>query len=43
MLRPEWAALAMSASTVTLTLNALFLNRGRYDDKALAEVSNAPA
>jgi Cu2+-exporting ATPase len=31
MLRPEWAALAMSASTVTVTLNALMLNRVRFD------------
>ncbi len=29
LLRPEWAALAMSASTVTVTLNALLLNRWR--------------
>ena len=27
LLRPEWAALAMSASTLTVTLNALLLNR----------------
>ena len=27
LLRPEWAALAMSASTVTVTINALLLNR----------------
>jgi Cu2+-exporting ATPase len=27
LLRPEWAALAMSASTVTVTVNALLLNR----------------
>ena len=27
LLRPEWAALAMSASTVSVTLNALLLNR----------------
>lgn len=27
LLRPEWSALAMSASTVTVTLNALLLNR----------------
>ena len=26
LLRPEWAALAMSASTVSVTLNALLLN-----------------
>ncbi len=30
MLRPEWAALLMSASTVIVTLNALLLNRVRY-------------
>jgi P-type Cu2+ transporter len=30
LLRPEWAALAMSASTVTVTLNALLLNRARF-------------
>jgi Cu2+-exporting ATPase len=29
-LRPEWAALAMSASTVTVTINALLLNRVRF-------------
>jgi Cu2+-exporting ATPase len=29
LLRPEWSALAMSASTVTVTLNALLLNRVR--------------
>jgi Cu2+-exporting ATPase len=29
LLRPEWSALAMSASTVTVTLNALHLNRVR--------------
>jgi len=29
LLRPEWAALAMSASTVTVTLNALLLHLGR--------------
>jgi P-type Cu2+ transporter len=27
LLRPEWAALAMNASTVTVTINALLLNR----------------
>jgi Cu2+-exporting ATPase len=31
LLRPEWAALAMSASTVTVTINALLLNRIRFD------------
>ena len=30
LLRPELAALAMSASTVTVTLNALLLNRVRF-------------
>jgi len=30
LLRPEWAALAMSASTVTVTINALLLNRVDY-------------
>jgi cation transport ATPase len=30
LLRPEWAALAMSASTVTVTINALMLNRLRF-------------
>lgn len=29
LLRPEWSALAMSASTITVTLNALLLNRVR--------------
>lgn len=32
LLRPEWSALAMSASTVTVTLNALLLNRVRLSD-----------
>ena len=31
LLRPEWSALAMSASTVTVTINALLLNRVRFD------------
>jgi len=30
LLWPEWAALAMSASTVTVTINALLLNRVRF-------------
>lgn len=34
LLRPEWAALAMSASTITVTLNALLLNRVRFRDAA---------
>ena len=38
LLRPEWAALAMSASTVTVTINALLLNRVRFDDNAGGEV-----
>ena len=32
LLRPEWAALAMSASTVTVTVNALLINRVRSGD-----------
>jgi Cu2+-exporting ATPase len=32
LLRPEWAALAMSASTVSVTLNALLLNLVRFQD-----------
>jgi Cu2+-exporting ATPase len=32
LLRPEWAAVAMSASTVTVTLNALLLNRVRIHE-----------
>jgi Cu2+-exporting ATPase len=34
LLRPEWSALAMSASTVTVTLNALLLNRVRFGPAA---------
>jgi Cu2+-exporting ATPase len=30
LLQPEWAALAMSASTITVTANALLLNRVRF-------------
>ena len=37
LLRPEWAALAMNASTVTVTLNALTLNRVRFSVPADAE------
>jgi len=37
-LRPEWAALAMSASTVTVTLNALMLNRVRFSDETKISV-----
>jgi len=33
LLRPEWAALAMSASTVTVTFNALLLNRVRVRER----------
>jgi Cu2+-exporting ATPase len=36
LLRPEWAALAMSASTVTVTVNALLLNRVRFDSDGQA-------
>ncbi|WP_412026477.1 copper-translocating P-type ATPase [Deinococcus yunweiensis] len=31
LLRPEWAALLMSASTVIVTVNALLLNRVRFE------------
>jgi P-type Cu2+ transporter len=31
LLQPEWAALAMSASTITVTANALLLNRVRFE------------
>jgi Cu2+-exporting ATPase len=34
LLRPEWAALLMSASTVTVTLNALTLSRVRLSGEA---------
>ena len=37
LLRPEWAALAMNASTVTVTLNALTLNRVRFSVPADAD------
>ena len=33
LLRPEWAALAMSASTVTVTINALLLNRFQFPER----------
>ncbi len=39
LLRPEWSALLMSASTVIVTLNALSLNRVRFD----ADSSAVPA
>jgi P-type Cu2+ transporter len=32
LLRPEWSALAMSVSTVTVTINALLLNRVHFGD-----------
>ncbi|GGL94556.1 hypothetical protein GCM10010840_35750 [Deinococcus aerolatus] len=35
LLRPEWAALLMSASTVIVTLNALSLNRLRFNRPAV--------
>ncbi|MFC3832948.1 MULTISPECIES: copper-translocating P-type ATPase [Deinococcus] len=34
LLRPEWAALLMSASTVIVTVNALLLNRVRFERPA---------
>jgi len=33
LLRPEWAALAMSASTITVTLNALLLNSVHFEQR----------
>jgi Cu2+-exporting ATPase len=33
LLRPEWSALAMNASTLTVTLNALLLNRAPWRKK----------
>ncbi|OWL95432.1 copper-translocating P-type ATPase [Deinococcus indicus] len=36
LLRPEWAALLMSASTVIVTVNALLLNRVRFERPAAA-------
>ena len=41
LLRPEWAALAMSASTITVTFNALLLNRVRFGDGADAATVKA--
>jgi Cu2+-exporting ATPase len=41
LLRPEWAALAMSASTVTVTLNALLLNRLRLTTEPVAAAGRA--
>ncbi|WP_102124933.1 heavy metal translocating P-type ATPase [Deinococcus planocerae] len=35
LLRPEWAALLMSASTVIVTVNALLLNRVRFERPTL--------
>jgi P-type Cu2+ transporter len=40
LLRPEWAALAMSASTVTVTINALLLNRVRFSTDRLPVASS---
>jgi Cu2+-exporting ATPase len=34
LLRPEWAAIAMSASTLTVTFNALLLKRVRFNSTA---------
>lgn len=42
LLRPEWAALAMAASTITVTLNALALRRTRLPE-ITAQASTAPA
>lgn len=42
LLRPEWAALAMAASTITVTLNALALRRTRLPE-ITDQASTAPA
>ena len=42
LLRPEWAALAMSASTVTVTINALLLNRVRFSTDRRPTASSIP-
>lgn len=39
LLRPEWAALLMSASTVIVTLNALALNRVKFARAAPAQLA----
>lgn len=39
LLRPEWAALLMSASTVIVTLNALALNRVKFAHAAPPHVA----
>ncbi|MFC6668274.1 heavy metal translocating P-type ATPase [Deinococcus radiopugnans] len=39
LLRPEWAALLMSASTVIVTLNALSLNRVKFARAAPAQLA----
>ncbi|MFK7603607.1 heavy metal translocating P-type ATPase [Deinococcus sp. SM5_A1] len=42
LLRPEWAALLMSASTIIVTVNALLLNRVRFTH-AVAPAPRLPA
>src|SRR5262245_1491326 len=42
LLRPEWAALAMSALTVTVTINALLLNRVRFSTDRRPTASSIP-
>lgn len=41
LLTPEWAALALAASTVSVTSNALLLNRVRFQPAVAAAVSAA--
>jgi Cu2+-exporting ATPase len=43
LLRPEWAALLMSASTVIVTLNALSLNRVKFARAVPAPAQPAPS
>ncbi len=43
LLRPEWAALLMSASTVIVTVNALLLNRLRFGQRPMRAPRTLPA
>lgn len=40
LLQPEWAALLMSASTISVTTNALLLNRVRLGDASKASATS---
>jgi Cu2+-exporting ATPase len=41
LLAPEWSALLMSASTITVTFNALLLNRLHFTSTALPNSKHA--